>query len=471
MANHDEPLHVVFFPWLAFGHMLPFLECSKSLAKRGHRVSFISTPRNIERLSSNIPSDLSPLFNFVSFPLPQVENLPVGAESTNDILLPDQVQFLKKAVDGLQTNFSQFLQNSTPKPDWIMVDFFYHWAPPIASEFKIQCAFFHILPASFVNFMWGDMEAAVADNGAWRKTVEEFTVVPKWIPPPSNLAYRLHEAKSLLFAYQDNASGMADLKRFSIVAKGCSLFVIRGCLEFDPVMFSLAEQLFKKPCIPVGLLLGDDIRKEAAVVHPNSSEARIFEWLNKQSPRSVVYVAFGSEAMLSTEQERELALGLELSKTPFLWVLRRPAQAVAELLPEAFEEQINGYGVVVTDWVPQLKILNHASVGAFFSHCGWSSVIEGLQFGHPFVMMPLFADQGITARRLEAEKVGVEVLWDEEDGSFTREAVAKAVRKVMVEEEGKTLRSNTQKLQEVFVDKDLQESYVDKLIQHLRDHK
>ncbi|KAF9608643.1 hypothetical protein IFM89_010427 [Coptis chinensis] len=88
-----EPLHVVILPWLAFGHMIPFFHLSSSLAKAGIRVSFISTPRNIQRLPE-IPAELEPLFNFVQFHLPSVDGLPIGAEATVDLTM-DQTQFLK----------------------------------------------------------------------------------------------------------------------------------------------------------------------------------------------------------------------------------------------------------------------------------------------------------------------------------------------------------------------------------------
>jgi UDP:flavonoid glycosyltransferase YjiC (YdhE family) len=39
-------IEVVVFPWLAFGHMLPFLELSKRLAARGHAIAFVSTPQS-----------------------------------------------------------------------------------------------------------------------------------------------------------------------------------------------------------------------------------------------------------------------------------------------------------------------------------------------------------------------------------------------------------------------------------------
>nr|TKV92402.1 hypothetical protein SEVIR_9G161240v2 [Setaria viridis] len=49
-SSSPPPLRIVIFPWLAFGHLLPYLELAELLASRDHRVSFISTPGNIARL-------------------------------------------------------------------------------------------------------------------------------------------------------------------------------------------------------------------------------------------------------------------------------------------------------------------------------------------------------------------------------------------------------------------------------------
>ena len=51
------------------------------------------------------------------------------------------------------------------------------------------------------------------------------------------------------------------------------------------------------------------------------SDDKCVEWLNSQDPGSVMYVSFGSIAIMSGEQFEELALGLEESRSPMLWVI------------------------------------------------------------------------------------------------------------------------------------------------------
>ncbi|KAH0711392.1 hypothetical protein KY289_007351 [Solanum tuberosum] len=71
MAENSKKLHIAVFPWLAFGHMIPYLELSKLIAQKGHKISFISTPRNIDRLPQ-LPPNLVPFLNFIKIPLAPV---------------------------------------------------------------------------------------------------------------------------------------------------------------------------------------------------------------------------------------------------------------------------------------------------------------------------------------------------------------------------------------------------------------
>nr|XP_010910495.1 putative UDP-rhamnose:rhamnosyltransferase 1 [Elaeis guineensis] len=466
----DVPLHVVVFPWLAFGHMLPFLELSKSLAKRGHRISFLSTPRNIRRLP-NIPPQIASLVDLVSLPLPKVDGLPEDAEATTD-LPPPEVQYLKKAFDGLDEPFARFLQEVSPKPDWIIHDFCHHWISPIASRSKVPCAFFSIIPSSSLVFLGPPSEMKL---GGLRRTPEQFTKPPEWISFPSSAAFRLHEARVFMEHYRDNASGFSDIQRLERIIQGCELVAIRSCKEFESDWLALLEELYeKKTVVPVGLL-PPHVQERIEDVHTNTTgAAQVFEWLNGQTPGSVVYVALGSEAMLSVELMHELALGLELSEVPFVWALRKPAGMGAgdvEILPEGFEDRTRGLGVVAKGWIPQLSVLAHPSVGGFLTHCGWSSIIEGLQFGHALILLPLFVDQGLIARIMEEKKIGLEVPRNEEDGSFSKEGVAKAIRLIMVEEEAEPFRCKAGDLKEVFSDNGSQERYVDNFVRCLKNRR
>ena len=115
-----------------------------------------------------------------------------------------------------------------------------------------------------------------------------------------------------------------------------------------------------------------------------------------------------------------------------------------------------------------MRVLAHGAVGAFLTHTGWSSLMESFLFGHPLVMLPLFADQCVTARAMAARAVGLEVPRDERDGSFAGVDVARTVRRVMAEgEEGKALARNARAFQEILCNRAKQDKYVDELVEHL----
>lgn len=97
-------------------------------------------------------------------------------------------------------------------------------------------------------------------------------------------------------------------------------------------------------------------------------------WLNMQEPASVIYISFGSLAVKSQEQLRELALGLEDSGHPFLWFLRSDmAEGNPVVLPDGFVERTKDWALLVA-WAPQVKVLAHTSVGLFLTHAAWNSI-------------------------------------------------------------------------------------------------
>ncbi|KAI6681996.1 hypothetical protein NL676_035877 [Syzygium grande] len=111
--DNKEKLHVAMFPWLAYGHLMPFLEVATFLAQKGHRVSFISTPKNLQKLPTNLP----PSITLVELPLPRVPGLPDSAESTAE-LPHNKVPYLKRAYDMLEPALDELLQHSGV--DWII---------------------------------------------------------------------------------------------------------------------------------------------------------------------------------------------------------------------------------------------------------------------------------------------------------------------------------------------------------------
>ncbi|CAI0403844.1 unnamed protein product [Linum tenue] len=459
MAGGDgdtKLLHIAMFPWLAFGHILPFLQLAKIMAKKGHKISFVSTPRNIDRLPQLPPS----LITFVKLPLPPVDGLPTTAEATSDLEI-HAVSYLKRAYDLLQQPLAGFLRSS--RPDWILFDYVPFWLPGVARDLGIPTAYFSIFLAGALGFVSPPSD----EEEDYRKSVEEFTVKPKWVPFDSDVAYRQFEAEKVFPALVGDDLQLPEFYRFHQTLKRCDLIAVRSCPELESKWFDLLQEIHQKPVIPVGVLPTPVEEKEA---DSWQTSTWIKEWLDRQEPGSVVYVAFGSEAKRSQEELTEIAWGLEMSGLPFFWVLRTrrsPDDPDVLELPEGFEERTRGLGVVWKDWAPQLRILGHDSVGGFLTHSGWSSVVEALSLRRALILLTFYSDQGINARVLEERELGYCIPRDESDGSFTRDSVAESLRVVMVSEEGKIYRDRAKEMSGLFGDRGRQSRYVDNLLAHL----
>lgn len=139
-------------------------------------------------------------------------------------------------------------------------------------------------------------------------------------------------------------------------------------------------------------------------------------WLDQiEEDHSVIYVCFGSQAVLTNEQLEALTLGLEKSGVKFILSVKGATKGHQEsgkygLIPSGFEERVAGRGLVINGWAPQVLILRHPAVGAFLTHCGWNSVLEGIGAGVPMLTWPMGADQFANATLIVHElKIGFRV--------------------------------------------------------------
>nr|AFJ52971.1 UDP-glycosyltransferase 1 [Linum usitatissimum] len=188
------------------------------------------------------------------------------------------------------------------------------------------------------------------------------------------------------------------------------------------------------PCISKSSLLGEDLTS--------------IPWLNSnQAPRSVLYISFGSIATVTEAEALEIAWGIVNSQQPFLWVVRPKSVENSEwieFLPEEFHRAVAGKGHIVR-WAPQEEVLAHPSTGAFWTHCGWNSILEGICKGVPMICAPSFGDQLVNARYVsDVWKVGIHL-----EGKVERGVIERAVKKLMVDGgEGEEIRARVGDLKE-----------------------
>ncbi|XP_057812852.2 cyanidin-3-O-glucoside 2-O-glucuronosyltransferase [Cryptomeria japonica] len=231
----------------------------------------------------------------------------------------------------------------------------------------------------------------------------------------------------------------------------CSAVAIKTCYELEEKFIDYFQRVTGSTVIPVGVLLPRPYPMKQIEIHDGMPDC--LKWLENHRPGSVVYVSFGYLDEGMDEVQRR----------------------VSSSLPQGFECRVAERGMVLSGWAPQQEILCHPSTGAFVTHCGWSSLMEGLGAGLPLIALPMHLDQGLNAELMVNEfQVGVEVERGS-DGSVSRGDVCKAVKMVMDEEEGRLVRSKAAEMGNLLKEKMLddqrshgsQNKYVDDLVKLL----
>ncbi|CAM0945125.1 unnamed protein product [Alopecurus aequalis] len=166
------------------------------------------------------------------------------------------------------------------------------------------------------------------------------------------------------------------------------------------------------------------------------------DWLDQQLPGSVIYVSFGSwVAPIGPDEISELALGLEATGRPFLWVLKNVPSWRAGL-PAGYLETVAGRGKVVA-WAPQGGVLAHEAVGCYLTHCGWNSTLEAIQHRVRLLCFPVSGDQFInSAFIVKMWEIGIRL------PSTGRTDVKDCIERIMEGDDGRRLQEKMNGLRE-----------------------
>ncbi|CAL9247411.1 unnamed protein product [Arabidopsis halleri] len=171
-----------------------------------------------------------------------------------------------------------------------------------------------------------------------------------------------------------------------------------SCLESSSL--SWLQQELRIPVYPLGPL--------HMTASPPSSlleeDMSCIEWLNKQKPRSVIYISIGTLGQMETNEVLEMAWGLCNSNQPFLWVIRAGSILGIngiESLPAEVNKMVSERGYIVKR-APQIEVLGHPAVGGFWSHCGWNSILESIGEGVPMICRPFHGEQKLNAMYIES---------------------------------------------------------------------
>ncbi|XP_042520437.1 crocetin glucosyltransferase 3-like [Macadamia integrifolia] len=443
--------HIVMLPFMARGHMIPFLALAKQIAERTHfTITIVSTPLNIQQLRST--ASPSSTITFAELPFCSLDHgLPTNSENT-DSLPSSHITTLFIASQTLEPSFhrliSDMFQQEGRTPLCIISDVFMSWAVNVARSFETP-HFTFTTGGAFGTAAY----FSILLNLPHRNTTSDEFSVPGF---PETCRFHLSQLNPSLRAV--DGTGLVvrlNQKQFSLFL-GSNGMLCNTVEEIEPMGLDALRKNTGLPVWTIGPFLPLSLLNRSSSSssspldesfsrsgkEPGIAVGNCFNWLDSHPPNSVLYISFGSQNTISSTQMMELAMGLELSGKPFIWVVRHPigfdikAEFRAEWLPEGFEERVRkrNQGMVVHRWAPQLEILSHGSTGAFLSHCGWNSVLESLSQGVPIIGWPIAAEQAYNSKMMEEEMGVCVVLTRGVESWVGREEVERVVKMVMSKE-------------------------------------
>jgi len=429
--------HVALVSSPGLGHLIPAIELAKRFVlHHNFKVTILAVTSQTSRAETQmLNSALTPsLCHIIDIPSPDITAL----VAQNDAVVTRLCVVMREAKVAIKSILSEI----TPRPSALIVDIFSTEALPIARELNILS---YVFVASHACMLALTIYLPVLDELVEGQYVDQ--TEPLKIPGCKPV--RPEDVFDPMLDRNDR-----QYKEYLTVGN----MIPRS----DGVLLNTWEELQREEleALREGGLLSEALNMKipvyavGPVVRPpeletNSSTESLLTWLDEQPSQSVLYVSFGSGGTLSSEQMRELAWGLELSEQRFLWVVRAAKEGgsdaaffttgssgideVAKCLPEGFVSRTKEVGRVVPEWVQQVTILGHRSIGGFLSHCGWGSTLESVTNGVPLIAWPLYAEQRMNAALL-AEELGMavrpRVLPTKK--VVQREEIAEMVREVIV---------------------------------------
>ncbi|XP_057515002.1 flavonol 3-O-glucosyltransferase UGT89B1-like [Actinidia eriantha] len=410
--------HILVFPYPAPGHIIPILDLTHQFLTRGLTVTVLVTPAHLPLLDPLLKCHASTSIQPLVLTPPEVP--------TSTIFRP--VVYLR-ALSTLSDPIVQWFRSHPSPPVAIISDLLLGWTQHLASDLGVpRIVFWSIgaFAASTYQCLLRDLpKVDESDDG---NSTFSFLKVPNC---PK---YPCWQITNLYSGYK---AGHPDWEFFrsSFSANNQSWgAVFNSFTELERVYLDhVKKEMGHNRVWTVGPLLPVDDDRMGPTDRGGSSSVptqEVISWLDSKENDSVVYVCFGSRWTLTDQQMEVLQDALERSGVNFILVVkgsdRGHVVSDTSLIPNEFKDRVANRGYIIKGWAPQVVILSHQAVGAFVTHCGWNSLLEGLAAGVEMLMWPLEVDQFINANLL-VDQLGVAVRFFE-DGTRSIPSSAELAR-------------------------------------------
>lgn len=340
--------HFVIISLPAQGHINPTLQLAKNLSRAGARCTFVTTVNGFRKLN-NLPS-IEGLF-YASF-----------SDGNDDgVAKTDFTAYLKElkrvGSENLKILLGKLDGDGHPVT-CLVYTFLIPWVAEVAREINVPSAFSAIQSATA--FAIYQHLFSIHNNGVYSSTSEEI-----------ELSFPIKLPELPLFSHDDIPSFLLQNDPYSSFMIPVMREHIQN-LEHDPnpcVLINTFDKLEEKslkildkigiysigPLIPSAFFDGNEIEEDKSFGCDLFEKSETYcQWLDSKSEGSVVYVAFGSIAMLKEEQKEEVLQGLLESERPFLWVIRSSKED--DKIKKDENYRFNGKGMIVP-WCSQMEVM------------------------------------------------------------------------------------------------------------------
>lgn len=423
--------HVVAMPYPGRGHINPLLNFCKLIAI-GRPANIVVTFIVTEEWHGFLSSEILPT-NLRLTAIPQVVPSEIGRAK-------DWAGFVRAALTKMEEPVEELLDRiQLPKPCVIISDTFMKWVVemgnrrniPVASFWTQSATVFSILRHFDLIVQHGHFGVTLAEKGEELVNYIPGVAPMRLVDLPTGINGKGQELLS------------TTLECFSLVSKSQYL-LFTSTYELEAPVIDHMRQIYSIPIYSIGPAIPYwKIKPNDCPLIPdqNIPEPEYFRWLDAQPASSVLYISQGSFLSVPSVQLDEIVAGVFDSGVRFFWVTRD--EAIRNL------KQGENKGIVVP-WCDQLRVLCHASVGGFWSHCGWNSTKESIFAGLPVLSFSIFWDQVTNSKQIvEDWKIGWKVKRDD-DSLISREEIAKLLQRCMdlESDEGKEVRRRAKQWQE-----------------------
>ncbi|KAL2333023.1 hypothetical protein Fmac_014236 [Flemingia macrophylla] len=407
--------HVVVVPYPSRGHINPMMNLSKILVSKNANilVTFLVTQRWLPTIAAQ-PKPLNV----------RLASLPDPAASADT--LADTVEAV---MTQMEEPLDDLLRRLHPPPAFLLCDAFLFWTLAVANRRGIPAAAFWTTSSSELWLHYYHIFQR-KQRGCTNSLLDYIPSI-SWIRQADIPILDENNRQILRWA----------LKSYEWLHKAQYL-LLPSFYELEPQVVDALKASFSIPVYTIGPNIPYFGMEEENSCHTNGGNDGYMDWLDRQPKSYVLYISYGSYLSISSAQMDEIAYALHDSNVRFFWVTREDNPRLKEIC--------GNMGLVVA-WCDQLKVLLHPSIGGYWTHCGWNSVIEGVFAGVPFLTFPIVMDQPLISKIIvEDWKVGWRVKKDDKlDTLVRRDEIAMLLRKFMQldSDVGRDMRKRAKELQ------------------------